>query len=539
MSTWLSQKQNRNILVLLVASAIGTAIVIAVSPIGTSLKRNLFSKASYPALPSVSASQTEILSSAKSLPLNIVIPEGAGHVVEGYTAQNKDAKTIIHIQDIHTNYEAQKNLSRMLEALIKENKLKLIMVEGGWGNVSLSYLRTYADKDRRLEVAEEYLKEGKVSGEEYLDIISEYDMVLEGLEEEALYKANLDTFFEIEQFRLKASEELVSISDTVERLKKKLYPPKLLELEQAREDYGAEKISLAEYYQQIDALAEQADISLDSSFHFKRFIEVVESEKNIKFPTVEKERTRLIEKLSKKLSKAKLTALVTQSLEFRLNKLTPSEYHNYLIEEAEVAGLDIKDYSNLEKYVAYIKAHEQIDTASLFDEADELSQKIEEALIKSKEQKRLTEISRALGVLDNFLNLKLVPKDFKYYKQHRNDFITVGWIEFLQSLAKKHNTRITSLKPAYTADKNLVTLVQFYDIANDRDDAFVMNSIRLMNEYDENIAVLIAGGFHTPSLKQKLKESGLSYIVVAPHTTQTTDPEQYRYILKYKSGKEE
>ena len=539
MNTWLSEKKNKNILVLSVISVIGLVAIIVFLPIRVSLREKLLNKTAHPKLPSVTASQTEILSSKKSLPLNMVIPEGAGHVVEGYTAQEKDAKVIIHIQDIHTNYEAQKNLSKMLESLIKENKLKLIMVEGGWGNVSLSYLRTYADKDRRLEVAEEYLKEGKVSGEEYLDIISEHDMILEGLEEETLYKANLDTFFAIEQFRLKASEELVSIGDIVERLKKKLYPPQLIALEKAREDYEAEKISLAEYYKQIDAFAERTKNSLNAYPHFRKFIEVVESEKSIKFPTVEKERTTLIEKLSKRLSKADLTALVTQSLEFRLNKLTPSEYHNYLLEEAATVGLDIKDYPNLEKYVAYIKAHEQIDTANLFDEADELSQKIEAALTENNEQKRVSEISRAIVVLDNFLNLKLVPKNFTYYKAHKGDFITASWIEFLQQLAKKQKVRITSLKPAYTADKNLSTLVRFYDIANDRDDAFVMNSIRLMNEYDEKIAVLIAGGFHTPSLKQKLKESSLSYIVIAPHTTQQTDPEQYRYILKYKSGKEE
>ena len=60
-----------------------------------------------------------------------------------------------------------------------------------------------------------------------------------------------------------------------------------------------------------------------------------------------------------------------------------------------------------------------------------------------------------------------------------------------------------------------------------------------MNEKEQKLAVLIAGGFHTPILKQKLRECGISYLIVAPHTTQQTDPELYRYILKYKSGKED
>lgn len=490
-------------------------------------------------LPSTVPVGTQALSKQNAIPLAIDIPEGAGHVVEGYKSNKEGAKIVLHIQDIHTNYQAQKNLSRIIEALVEENSLKLIMVEGGWGNVSLSYLRSYADKERRLEVAEEYLKSGKISGEEYLDIISDYDISLEGLEKEELYKANLDTFFEIEQFRKKADTQLQGINRVVKALKQKSYPARLVELEKAEQDYEDAKISLADYYKYLDYLAKKTGQNPAAYPYFKRFIDVTELEKKIKFPVVEKERSALIEKLSGKLSKQKLAALVTKSLEFRLNKMTPSEYHEYLVEEAGRAGEEITEYPNLKRYIEYIRAHEDIDTTALFEEADALSAAIKNTLLTSQQQKRLYRISRSINVLDNFLNLKLVPNDFKYYMRNRNDFNTAGWMEFLQAQAEGYNVRTAPLKPAYTLDKNLATLVKFYDIANKRDDVFVQNAIKLMNEQEQDLGVLIAGGFHTPSLKQKLKECGLSYIVIAPHTTQETDPEQYRYILRYKSGKEE
>ena len=491
------------------------------------------------ALPVAVPTEYERVSLKGSLPILINIPEGAGHIVEGYKAKEATAKVVIHIQDIHTNYEAQKNLSRIIEALIKNNNLKLVMVEGGWGDVSLSYLRSYADTERRQDVAEEYLKSGKISGEEYLDIVSDYDIVLEGIEKEELYKANLDTFFAIEQFRQQASEELEHISRIVDALKKKGYSPQLLELEMAKQEYENEKISLADYYKHINALAKKTKQDLAPYANFRRFAEVTDQEKAIKFPVVEKERSALIEKISKKLSKQRLTDLVTKSLEFRLNKLTPSEYHEYLVGEAEEAGEGISSYPNLEKYVAYVRAHEEIDTAKLFEEVETLLSVTENALIRNENQRKLYEISSSTQVLDNFLNLKLVPNDFKYYKKHRNNFNTAGWVSFLQQMAKRYKVRASSLRPAYTLDKNLSTLVKFYDIANERDDTFVQNTIRLMNQEDAELAVLIAGGFHTPTLKQKLKECGISYVVVAPHTTQHTDPKQYRYILRYKSGKEE
>lgn len=530
----------RTITTVIIAAIFVSIVLVAVVPgIIKVLERQTRQSPAQPALPAIGPAEPEGTSLKDTLPISINIPEGAGHVVEGYKAKEENAKIVIHIQDIHTNYEAQKNLSRIIEALIKNDKLRLVMVEGGWGDVSLAYLRSYADAERRLDVAEEYLRSGKISGEEYLDIVSDYDIALEGLEKEELYKANLDTFFAIEQFRQQAGKELNSISRVVNALKKKVYSPQLLELEEAKQEYEDEKINLADYYKYINMLGKKTKQGLVPYPDFRRFIEVTALEKAIKFPVVEKERSALIEKLSKRLSKQQLTTLVTKSLEFRLNKLTPSEYHEYLVVEAKKAGEEISSYPNLEKYVAYIRAHEEIDTAMLFEEAEELSAAIENILIKNDRQRKLYEISRSLQVLDNFLNLKLVPNDFQYYKKHRNDFNTASWMSFLQQQAKRCKVRATLLKPAYTLDKNLSTLVKFYDIANKRDDIFVQNTIKLMNQEDVEMAVLIAGGFHTPSLKQKLKECGLSYIVVAPHTTQQTDPEQYRYILRYKSGKEE
>jgi hypothetical protein len=478
---------------------------------------------------------------SKDTPIPITVPEGTGHVVEGYTAgaAGGKARVIIHIQDIHTNYEAQKNLSRMLEAMIKNNNLRLIMVEGGWGNVNLSYLRAYADLQRRSEVAEEYLKQGKISGEEYLDIISDYDILIEGIEQESLYKANLDVFFEIEQFRQEAAIALEALKKIIDALKHKIYSAQLLEMEKTKQAYDNEKITLADYYLYLALAAKKEHIDINAYPSLKAFMGIIEAEKNISFPAVEKERSLLIEKLSKILSKQDLAELVTKSLEFRLNKLTPAQYHDYLLVTAKSAGESCQKYKNLMKYLEYIKSHESINTARLFEEADALLYLLESRLTKNDRQRRLYHISTSARVLDNFLQLKLVPSDFKYYKQNRNMFLTANWVDFLNEQAAYYKLNVPRAVPAVILDKNLATLVRFYDLANERDDAFISNALMLMERESADIAVLIAGGFHTPNLKQKFKENNISFIVAAPQTTQQTDPEQYRYILKYKSGKEE
>ncbi|MFH0732825.1 MAG: hypothetical protein V2A72_07895 [Candidatus Omnitrophota bacterium] len=471
------------------------------------------------------------------MPILLDISEGYGHIVEGYKAVENPEKVVIHIQDIHTNYEAQKNASKIIEGLIKDKGLKLIMVEGGWGDVSLTYLRSYADKERRLEVAEEYLKEGKISGEEYLNIISDYDMEIQGIEEEALYRQNLDTFFKIEEFREKGTETANQLQAAADALKLKIYPAALIELEKKHAEYEDEEITLSEFYTHLEKQAKAIRLDASGYGNFNQFNALARLEEKIDFAQVETERAKLIEKLSKLLSKEKLTPLVTKSLEFRLNKVSPAEYHNYLTEAAKEANIDMKDYKSLIQYVEYVTSHEEINTNTLFKEADLLENSLKEALAKTDEQKKLLVISRVLKILENFLNLKLIPDDFTYYKERKNDFLISASMPFLKEMADKYNIKESLSADISILDSNLATLVDFYDIANKRDEIFLQKTIALMTEKGQSIAVLIAGGFHTPNLTKMFKEQGISYVIVAPKTTEETDPELYRYILEYKSGK--
>lgn len=520
---------NKKILIVLIAAAFLLAAFFYFFP----LKR-----------PSRSFPSTQILSALPStgksvMPIPLTIHEGHGHIVDSYKAKDEPDKIIIHIQDIHTNYEAQKNMAMILEGLIKEKGLKLIMVEGGWGDVSLSYLRTHADKERRVEVAEEYLEEGKISGEEYLNIISDYDMDLQGIEREELYKKNLDSFFTIEKFRGDGTQAVEQLNKIVESLKQKTYPSKLLEVEKRRVDYDEEEITLAGFYDYLTKIAKDARLDTARYQNFTSFINIARIEEEIDFPKVEKQRAAMIESLSKILSKEKLSPLVSKSLEFRLNKVSPAEYHAYLKEVATEAGLDFQRYSELAMYVDYIQSHESINTNALFKEADEIERKIKTALAKTEEQRKIQAISRTLKVLDNFLNLKLIPEDFKYYKDHKEDFLISSWTLFLKEEMRKHRIRYQWPDNVAVLDKNLYSLVGFYDIANRRDQVFVKKAISLMEEKEQKLAVLIAGGFHTPNLTKMFEDKEISYIIIAPKTTQKTDPEQYRYILQYKSGRTE
>ena len=69
----------------------------------------------------------------------------------------------------------------------------------------------------------------------------------------------------------------------------------------------------------------------------------------------------------------------------------------------------------------------------------------------------------------------------------------------------------------------------FYENAERREIKMFENLSKLLRatNHKSRATILIAGGFHTEGLAKRLKEEGISYVVVMPHISQV--PEQIRY----------
>ncbi len=96
----------------------------------------------------------------------------------------------IHVvEDSPCHLETQLELVRILESLYTSEGVRLLLVEAGTGDVSLAYLRSFGPPANRRDVAGKYLRLGVLSGEEYLDIVSEWPLILWGVEDKELYKS--------------------------------------------------------------------------------------------------------------------------------------------------------------------------------------------------------------------------------------------------------------------------------------------------------------------------------------------------------------
>ncbi|MBI4352567.1 MAG: hypothetical protein HY593_01450 [Candidatus Omnitrophica bacterium] len=94
-----------------------------------------------------------------TLPLGVRLPESIGIVEDNWKAGGLEGwkATVFLIQDPHTNFSGQLNLSKVLDILLQRNPAHYVFLEGGRGNESFSFLRKYAPIEIRQQIAKQFL----------------------------------------------------------------------------------------------------------------------------------------------------------------------------------------------------------------------------------------------------------------------------------------------------------------------------------------------------------------------------------------------
>jgi len=456
---------------------------------------------------------------------DIQISETYGRVIDVYEGSSDE--TIIHIQDAHVHYEAQRNLAAILGSLMQKNHLRLVLVEGGDIRGKLSTFRKLASKEAREEVADRYLKKGLLAGDEYLELVSDYPMVRQGIEDPELYEENLRTFIEIEGLKKKALTQVEALQEIVQTLKQKRYSPAHLELEKKREAYDAEEIQLVNYYEYLNSFQTSTETP-----NIQKLLNASQLEKQIGFDEVDGERDQLIEILTETLSEDEVSLLIDKSLAYQEGFLPQNAYYGYLEGLAEQEEIPMSDYPNLEKYVYYLSLYSEIDHSELFREGDRLEEAVRESLLGSEDERQLASIDGYLRLLSNLFQMKISPNDYESYQKQRTRFSVRNFLPFLEKEIDAQGMTVRIPKDAEMVDEHLKTMDRFYRIAQARDVSFIDNSLSEMKKEEVHFAALVTGGFHTPGLTQILKERGISYIVISPRITQAGNPELYYSVVK-------
>ena len=113
--------------------------------------------------------------------------------------------------------------------IMKKYDISLVLSEGGAEDCSLTPVKNIAPASVWKKIARSYLIQGKLSGEEYLNLISDHPMKIIGLEDLALYVKSVQSYADLARTREEALSYLNLTQRGAAKLKNKLYPKELTE----------------------------------------------------------------------------------------------------------------------------------------------------------------------------------------------------------------------------------------------------------------------------------------------------------------------
>jgi len=446
-------------------------------------------------------------------PSKLPIPLDHVQVQEVYRGKNN--KLIIHIQDAHANLSGQRNLARMLDGLLKKYSMPLVFVEGSSVDVTLTKARESLPLKTWKRVADRFLLDGVISGEEYVNLTTQHPMKLIGVEDQALYEKNLQVYATLSRRRQELLDTLEKAQFGLEKIKSRVYPGELVQYERSKVKGRRlkEGKGLAGDYEELIRLAEASHLSLEAFPNIQRLKNLQVREREIDFELANLEQSALLEALGEK------------------EVLKEIKNHHSILKLVKRKKITLKPYPQFLKYVQYTEEFSKIDLDQTVKELETLENKVFSARLTTRASQLTRAIDQYLTLLEKAYRLQMSSEEFQTYLANEPDFPTESWQAFLnQKLVEfGYLEDLVVLTPLLEETKK--TLDQFYILVNQRDFAFLEQVESVMSQEGQQVAFLIAGGYHTQHLTQLLKKRGFSYLVLTPNISDATNQNKYEKHL--------
>jgi hypothetical protein len=447
--------------------------------------------------------------------LKLKIPSGWGIIKDSYDSGTD--KLIVNIQDAHCDFEAQQNIARILNRLALNYKLKVVAIEGASGKVENPLLENFPDKKVRGDVSLDLVKQGRLTGAEYLAVNSDYDLKLYGVEDMRLYMDNLAAFQQSQPFKKEARMYFAAIKKALDMLKEQIYNPDLKKLDSLENDYASRKISFDKYAIELYKLIEENGLRKVNYPLFYALQDAIKLELNVDFKKADTERMQLITILTQVIDdKQTITSLVDKSLDFKKGMISAGDFANFLKDLAFEKKVSLSGFPNFNAYADYITKYEQVANEDLFVEITTIDKDLKKVFYTDDDQKQLDVLYEKLDILVKLVDLKMENQDIAYFFKNRGQINSDSFTKFIEPQSYKHKVVVSLPTGMSYLDVYIPAWAKFYELADTRDSAFIEKTLAHMDKDNTDYAALITGGFHTKQLTRLLKEKKISYVVIAP-----------------------
>lgn len=437
-------------------------------------------------------------------------------------------KLVILIEDAHANYSGQMSLAVALEHFMTTYGIKLILSEGSAEDSTLTDIKQITDSRTWKIAARRFLMDGIIKGSEYVNLTTDLPIQIRGIEYQDLYDQSLEVYAKIVKQRKNILLYIHAIRSVIDQIKSQHYPKSLLAYEEAkRKDEGGSKGNL----DVLLDLAEKSQVDRTKYAEVTKLLQIREKEKTVDFLKANDEQSALLSTLQGKGAGDVVKSYLDASKRSKNVQIAQFSLLGQILDLAKANGIGDVSHPTLLKYHSYLADFMELNPALLLSELDILEDEVYKKMLPEQDARRVRVIERFVDLLEKAYNLKLSSDDFEMLRVNEPDFKTESWEAYVNArlVDLRFFENLLPYEPYFEEARD--SLMAFYALVRERDNSFIENGTRIMNETGENAAVMITGGYHTANLTRLMREAGLSYVVLTLVVSQETNHEKYEKLL--------
>jgi len=493
---------------------------------------------------------------------------------------------VILIQDLHANYGVQKNIAGLLDFLA--NRLKVSMggflpfalaVEGASGPIDSSLMALFPDEELKEKASQFLMREGELSGAEYFAIHHRIPQGLVGVENEKYYETHRNLFRRTLEDRRLLIQSLEPLKKDLAILARRIYSAPVKRIQSQIEAHDKGELTTEEYigylmsYIGPKSSQHRSDLglgTLDSGQFQKEFPALASFASNAHFGSSESLRAKTSEFITG--VQGQLSAEEKKNLQVLAKAQGLTTYYLYLRELVYAHQLFLGVPPELAQYMEYVHTVETLGLDRVLDEARKLAFQLEKRLASSSKEKDFVQVIHDVDMLIDMANLQANEYEVREFAPRLNQFVVLA-----KALLTTGESASRSVGESEDPDHRLAhspthlsfdelslrrlisASIDFYVMALMRNGPMMDNTLSLLkaglnstagssvsrlvgkSKADSpthrlaalpDVAVLVAGGFHTSQLTSLLRERNVSYLVMTPTVDSLTPADQALYIKR-------
>jgi len=448
------------------------------------------------------------------------IPDEYGKLADEFHGNSE--KVVFVISDLHSNLEAQKSISNIIEYLTNYYGVSFIGVEGARGNIDTEDVSSYYNATVRQQVCSYYMRKAFLGGAVFNDITANSSASFYGMEDKQIYEKQFSLYTTNYEKRTAVLEQIGFLDEILYKFKKNIYPQELFDLEESYQDYHSALLSLIDFGNILLSIVVKYDISFAQYPNLMLLNDIRKIEGQINYDAVETELSSLITTLRDKIGKdinahSRLKELIDS---YDNQYISEDEYYDRLYTFILKYKIDSSNVENIWHSIQRAHILKKIDSILLFDEINNLYPLIQLRLIVNYSSSLLEELlalSNALDILKRVVTLNSSSDDVGRYFAQKDQFSSPRFISFIRDNAMKYNVGYRINPDIVQIERIDELLSEYYDISRKRSTAMFQNFIDEFNKRDAKSGVIVVGKFHVKDIINECRARNITCISINPY----------------------